>query len=146
MVGAESVPTLLESLAQTHSKKDNMDGESIHHVEDLGRILLQTEKELKKMSKNLRSGADVSSVLERAQSQLHRKARIVLDSVMRNSIKTRDIPSSSASISTRHFVETKKSFTRKDGPLVSAGRTMVVTSPVATVRPETRWRKVCCRT
>ena len=137
----------LENFSLSHklkrSKRKKMEGESIHHIEDLGRILLQTENELKKMSKNLRSGADVSSVLERAQSQLHRKARIVLDSVMRNSIKTRDISSSaSTSISTRHFAApTKKTFQRKVGPLSLAGKTVIMTSPVASSKksvPETK--------
>ena len=44
----------------SEEEKEKMEGEeSIHHIEDLGRILLQTEDELKKMSKSLLSGADV---------------------------------------------------------------------------------------
>ena len=122
----------------------------VHHIEDLGRILLHTETELKRMSENLRSGSsagDVSSVLERAQSQLHKKARIVLDSVMRNSIKTRE-----DAISTRYFSPmnttntnmTTTMMTRqnnKHSPLSNAGRAVIVSEAVTKQQNKKRTKK-----
>lgn len=78
---------------------------SAHHVEDVGRILLQVQDNLRGLRESLRSGtrsghggptadgradavAKLDGVLERAEHDLRVKAEVVLNSVIQNTVRT----------------------------------------------------------
>ena len=60
-----------------------------HHAEDVGRILLQTQEELKslreKVAQGTASSADMEAVIVRAEADLRSKAELVLSAVTQNS-------------------------------------------------------------
>lgn len=68
-------------------------GTSTHHTEDVGRILLQVQEELKSIRADLAAGGGLSSqqvdaVLARAESDLRTKAEVVLNGLVNESVRT----------------------------------------------------------
>ncbi|OQR95004.1 hypothetical protein ACHHYP_00632 [Achlya hypogyna] len=64
-----------------------------YHVEDVGRILLQAQDDLRSMREKVLSSNNVdvdsiNAILERAETDLRAKAEIVLNGVVNNSMKT----------------------------------------------------------
>lgn len=67
------------------------EGGSSHHVEDVGRILLQVQDNIKSLRASLgRSNtvANLDEVLARAEKDLRVKAEVVLNSVIQNRVHT----------------------------------------------------------
>jgi hypothetical protein len=64
---------------------------SPYHVEDVGRVILQLQNELKNIRQNIGDADtvdEVDIVLERAESDLRAKAEVVLNGMINNSVRT----------------------------------------------------------
>jgi hypothetical protein len=64
---------------------------SPYHVEDVGRVILQLQNELKSIRQNIGDADtvdEVDMVLERAESDLRAKAEVVLNGMINNSVRT----------------------------------------------------------
>jgi hypothetical protein len=67
-----------------------------HHIEDVGRILIQVQQELKDKRENIKNqgsgskhAADgIEEVLQRAEADLRAKAEVVLSSIVNSSVRT----------------------------------------------------------